>query len=311
MVFDMQEQPRRKGKYQSRSLTRDILEYGAFRILSAFLTTLPESVALGMGRRIADLYYHLDKKRRNLAFRNINMILGLSPESEDAKRIARGAFRNLIQVIIESLRMPQDLLGPAGKRVFKKLEGREKVEKALADGRGLIFITGHTGNWELMGAYTSSTVVPITAVSRPARNRFLSRLYVKQRERYRQKMVLKKGALLKIARVLREGRVAAFLVDQYPGSEEVKVDFMGVPAHTHSTPAALAVRFQVPIVAGFCYRTGTGFEYEGYFEDPIYPDPERDAQEEVLRLTKCSNEAIERFIRAHPEQWLWMHRRWR
>jgi KDO2-lipid IV(A) lauroyltransferase len=311
MALDPPERPKRKGKYEARSLTRDLLEYGAFRVMTDFLSLLPERLALGFGRRLGDLYYLVDKKRRNIAFRNIDMILGLPRESEDAKRIARGAFRNLIQVVIESLRMPEDLDGPAGDRIFKKLEGQGKVEEALARGKGLIFVTGHTGNWELMGAYTSSVVVPIHAVSRPARNRFLSRLYVKHRTRYRLKMILKKGALIKIARILREGNVAGFLVDQYPGSEEVKVDFMGVPAHTHSTPAAMAVRFKVPIVAGFCYRTGLGFEYEGYFEEPMYPDPERDPQEEVLRLTRRTNEAIERFIRAHPEQWLWMHRRWR
>jgi KDO2-lipid IV(A) lauroyltransferase len=89
------------------------------------------------------------------------------------------------------------------------------------------------------------------------------------------------------------------------------LDFMGTPAHTHTAPQALAVRFQAPLVAGFCHRVGKEFKYRGYFESPALPDPEADPESEVLRLARYANDAIARFVRQHPEQWLWMHRRWR
>ncbi len=103
----------------------------------------------------------------------------------------------------------------------------------------------------------------------------------------------------------------AFIMDQHAGKDEVKLDFLGNPAYTYTGPARLAVRFQIPIIAGCCHRKGSDFRYKVYVDDPVYPDPEKDPEEEVLRLTQHANESIGRFVMKRPEQWLWMHRRWK
>lgn len=268
---------------------------------------LPLGAALRLGRFLGGSAYHLDAKHRAVAGKNIARALGLPEEGPETRTLVRSVFRNTGQVAAEFVRLPRELENTD----LIELHGWEKVEHALSLGRGLIFITGHTGNWELMGAYVSACHGPLSCVARPFRNRYLERYIRKQREAHGQRILTKQGALLKSARVLKQGGIVAFLVDQYPGSHEPKLDFMGTPAHTHTAPQALAVRFQAPLVAGFCHRVGKGFRYRGYFEDPVLPDPGNDPEAEVLRLAQYANDAIARYVTDYPDQWLWMHRRWR
>lgn len=306
---DVSVKPRKKKKKPFKP-ARDLLEYGLFLFLRSFVTLMPPPVLRGFTRRIGDLAFLLDRKHRKTAIRNVAQVMGYPEDSEDAKSLARASFRNLVGIAVEFVKMPKTLkCGPD--EVILEVEGKEKVEAALAKGKGLIFVSGHTGNWELMGAYTSSTIAPLYIISNPFRNPYLNKYLKKRRNSYRQELVLKKGALMSIARTLKKKRTVVLLVDQHAGRNEPKLDFLGIPAHTYITPGAMAARFGAPVIAGFSYRVGSSFQYKLYFEDPIYPDQERDAQEEAIRIAEYANEKIGNFVRAHPEQWLWMHRRWR
>lgn len=296
---------------KARNLVRDIFEYLLFCAIRLKVALLPRSWALGLGRGLGSLLYLLDGRHRAIAKKNIARVMNLPEGQKDIRRISRAVFKHLGQIAVEFALMPDTFIRKDGGEKILALEGVEKVREALAHGRGLIFITGHTGNWELMGACVSECLVPISSVARPLRNRYLDAYVTRRRAHYGQTLIPKKRALIKIARILKEGGVVGFLMDQHAGRSEPKLDFLGVPAHTYSSPGALAVRFQVPVVAGFSYRIGNDFRYKGYFEDPLYPDPDKDPSEEQLRITRAGNRAIERYVKAHPEQWLWMHRRWR
>jgi KDO2-lipid IV(A) lauroyltransferase len=287
------------------------LEYGLFLGAQGLIFLLPLKVMYSLARMVGELLYLVDTKHRNTAKKNISLVYKQPLNDPKARAMARSVFKNLAKVVVEFMVMPKDFNTDFGRKVMIELEGRDKIEKVLAAGKGLIFVTGHTGNWELLGAYVSSCVVPMSCVARRFRNPYLNRAVQARRQEYRQEIIHKKGALLKISRILKRGGVVAFLLDQHAGRDELKVDFMGTPAYTHSGPGRLAVRYQVPIMAGFCYRLGSGFQYKGYMDDPIYPDPDRDPEEETLRMTRYANERIGHFIKEHPEQWMWLHRRWR
>lgn len=297
--------PKNKGDTQIQ------LEYLFFQIMRGVITALPMKWALAWGRFMGGVLYCLDGRHRIQAKKNIARAMQISEDGPEAGRIARAAYRHLGQVAVEFVLIPKVFEEEERGRSIMELEGKEKVEKALSRGKGLIFVTGHTGNWELMGSYVSRYLVPMWSVAREFRNPRLEQFIRRRREMYRQRIIPKMGALLKSSRILKEGGAVAFLMDQYAGSSEPKLDFLGIPAHTFSTPGALAVRFKAPVMAGFCYRVGNGFRYKGYFEDPIVPKDGVDPSEEVLRITESANQAISRYIRSHPTQWLWMHRRWR
>ncbi|MFH1998036.1 MAG: lysophospholipid acyltransferase family protein, partial [Planctomycetota bacterium] len=302
----------RKKKNKTFKPVRNLLEYVAFQCLRLVVACLPEPVITRFSRLLGDVVFFLDRRHRKIAKTNVSLVMNTPADSPETKALARASFRNLVRIAAEFVRMPTVVYDHGSQRqILTEIKGREKVDSALSEGKGIIFVTGHTGNWELMGAYVSSVIAPLTIVSIPFRNPLLNNYLSKRRHSYKQKLIPKKGALLHLARTLKKGEVVVLLVDQHAGRNEPKLDFLGFPAHTYITPGALAARFNVPVIAGFCYREGPGFHYKVYFEDPIYTDPAGDPQEEALRVARYANEKIGKFVRAHPEQWLWMHRRWR
>jgi KDO2-lipid IV(A) lauroyltransferase len=300
----------KKKRLKALKPLRNRLEYGLFLAVRRVVTTVPRKWSFALARGVADLLYIVDRKHTRVAKRNIAAVYRLPEDHPRTKALARESIRNMARLIMEFILLPEDLEEGEG-RVVSGVEGWEKVEKVLEKGKGFIFVTGHIGNWELLGAWVSATRIPLSSVANPFRNPYLEKLLAQRRARYRQNIIHKEGALLKIAKVLKKGGVVAFLMDQHAGKEEEKLDFLGIPAYTYTGPARLAARFQIPLVPGCCHRKGSDFRYKVYVADPIYPDPEKDVEEEVLRLTRRANEAIGDFIRHRPEQWLWMHRRWR
>ncbi len=290
---------------------RDFLAYGLFASVLKLLPILPTCWALSLGRFVGNLLYFIDLRHRDVACRNIARVFALDRDEPDTRKLARSAFRHLGQVAVEFALLPDDLGEKTYGRPLLAMDGVENARKAYELGRGLVLVTGHTGNWELLGAYISRHVAPFAPVTRTFRNPYLDAYIRRRRARFYPEIISKKGAVKKAARMLKRGGVVAFLMDQHAGSSEPKLDFLGIPAHTFLTPGALAVRFRTPVVAGFCYRVGSGFDYKGYIEAPLFPDVNGDPMEEALRITRYANEAIGRFVRAHPEQWHWMHRRWR
>lgn len=298
----------KKKRFKALKPLRNRLEYGLFLAVRKLVTTVPQKWSFALSRAVADLLYIVDRKHTRVARRNIAAVYQLPYDHPRTKALARESIRNMARLIMEFILLPEDL-EEAG--VVTDVEGWEKVDNVLENGKGFIFVAGHIGNWELLGAWVSATRIPISSVANPFRNPYLEKLLTQRRKRYRQNIIHKEGALLKIAKVLKKGGVVAFLMDQHAGKEEEKLDFLGIPAYTYTGPARLAARFNIPLVPGCCHRKGSDFRYKVYVADPIYPDPEKDMEEEVLRLTRRANEAIGDFIRHRPEQWLWMHRRWR
>jgi KDO2-lipid IV(A) lauroyltransferase len=292
---------------------RDGLEYALFHGLRFVARALPLDKGLAFGRRLGDCLYALDARHRNIAKQNLALVWKRPVEDAQVRRGARSSFRHLGQVAAEFALMPST---PAGNwdDLIEDLEGADRLQEAAAAGNGIVFVTGHTGNWELLGAGVSARIMRLHCVAQSFYNPLLESFIRRKREGFGQVLLPKKGAVRAAARVLKQGGAVVFLMDQHAGRRAPKLPFLGVPAHTYAAPASLAVRFGAPLVAGFCFRTEEGssrIRFRGYFEKPIFPDASRPVEKEVLRLTQGANDAISRFIWAHPEQWLWMHRRWR
>lgn len=283
--------------------------YLLFRSAAWLLRTFPESLSLAAARALGSAWYRLDGRHRQIARGNIARVHCWSPDGARSDALARAAFRHTVQVAAEFLLLPADLTGRGGRPVVE-FSGLDKIRPLIDDRRGLIFVTGHTGNWEILGASFSTLVAPLAVVYRELDNPFIERYIRERRESFLQAMISKKGAIFEAAHVLKRGGNLALLLDQHAGESEPVLDFLGHPAHTFSTAGVLSVRFQVPVVTGFCYRIGKGLEFEGYFDDPIVPVSGRSESDEIMRITQEVNGRIESFVTAHPEQWLWMHRRW-
>jgi len=169
---------------------------------------------------------------------------------------------------------------------------------------GAVFVTGHFGNWELFGAAFRHWGIPLAPVARPLSVPWIDRAVDRFRREHGQETIPKRDALPLALKALRRGLCVAFLADQAAGREGIPVPFFGRDAQTYVAPAALALKFKVPLYAGYSTRTGDGISYRCFSEHvPL----EGDAEAITCRL----NGILEGYVRACPEQWWWFHRRFK
>jgi KDO2-lipid IV(A) lauroyltransferase len=226
------------------------------------------------------------------------------------RRVARDSFRHLVACAVEILHLEAEEKR-RGLEGIVHLEGRDRFAAAVAGGKGVVLATSHLGNWEVMGAMCRSLGVPFTTVYRPLDNPLLDRWVRSTRGDAGQNMVPKAGALRPMLKALRSGGVVVLLVDQDARRHGVMAPFFGVPASTIPTPAEMALRTGAVLLTGGSMRTGPGFLYKAWFDDPIEVRDTGDHDADVLRITTAINANIEAAIRRAPEQWLWTHRRWK
>jgi len=178
-------------------------------------------------------------------------------------------------------------------------------------GGGLIGITGHVGNWELLVAYLAlQSPVPVHAVAKRISNPRLNRLVEEMRGRFGVRTLYRDADGKELARILLRGETIGLVPDQDSARlAGTFVEVFGRPAYTPIGPARLALATGKPLVCAFARRVGDRFAL--VVDDPIHPDRKADREAEVLRLTQAWSQRIETFVRVHPEQWMWLHDRWR
>jgi KDO2-lipid IV(A) lauroyltransferase len=193
-----------------------------------------------------------------------------------------------------------------------KMDGVDHFFQALEDGRGVIFTTGHCGTWELMSARLPIGGVPLATAARELDDPRLDKLVTALRSRFGTEVILRgPSAGKQMVRALAANRVAALLIDQdIRGIPGVFVPFFGRPAWTPSGAAMLAVRKSCPVVPGFIHRRLDG-THKIEIHPPLPIPSDGTLEDRVEEVTAAATAAVERQIRAHPEQWVWMHRRWR
>lgn len=171
-------------------------------------------------------------------------------------------------------------------------------------------MTPHLGSWELLPFVGVLADIPLVVVVRPLDNKSLERLLYGFRSGSGQIILPKANSMLFLQRALRQGKSIGMLPDQRT-IRAISVEYFGRDAMTTPVPAPLALQYQRPIVVVTCCRRSRDVRYEGFVSDPIWPDVEQSEKTEIYRLTRAMNRIMEGIIRKHPEQYLWMHNRWK
>ncbi len=234
------------------------------------------------------------------------------PELDNLQRdaIMRGCSRHFGLMLAETARLWR--AGPEHVEAVCEIEGLEHLQRALDNGRGAMFVTAHCGNWELLSARLPVAGVPLISAVRELADPRLDRLVQDTRTRFGTEIVPRGPAAgRQLARSLARNKVCGLLIDQdirdVPG---VFVPFFGRPAWTPSGAATLSIRMKCPIVPGFIHRRPDG-SHKAVFHPPLPQPTGGTLEDQVQGLTAAATAVIERQIRAFPEQWVWMHRRWR
>jgi len=291
-----------------RSLIRNGIEYLLMRAVSRLASSLPERAAYGLALLLGRLVRLVDRRHLKVARENLAAAYPEMPP-EELRRLVGRVYRHLGLIIIESLRIRKMLTQGLGK--FVSQPDLTEAREALKAGKGLIVVTAHIGNWEIAGHAASIMVTPLHSVARPLDNPLLERYVDEMRRLSGQSILGKRGAVRDMLQVLKDGGAVAILMDQDARKHGIFVDFFGRPASTWPTAAALSLRLGCPIVTGFVRRAEHGFRYELIADPVLWPQPSADREADIHALTQKLTSRIEEHIRKCPEQWFWVHRRWK
>ena len=289
---------------------RQVLEYYCARALMEALARLPLPLAVWLGRRLGGIWRHLDRRRRRTVEIQASEVLGLSPG--DARRFAKRNFGNHGATLAEFSRLTRLTRDDFSRYV--DFAGFDILCRRLLDkGRGVVFVTAHFGNWEWFNSLASSLGVSGGSIARPLDNQRLNAFVKGIRERNGLSIFDKQGAMRQALRTLRDNRVVGVLLDQDAGGRGLMSPFLGRPASTLTVPVELAMRSGAPMVAAALRRNdGPGRRFVVRFNpSPHQPDPGADPELEVDRVVHALNRDLSALILEAPEQWFWIHRRWK
>jgi len=283
------------------------LEYMIVRSLIAIVRVLPDPIVRAWGTMLGLTFYTIDGAHRRIAQRNLAAAFPSRPASE-RRAIARAAFVHFGRLLFELLKF--STLSPSAMLGRVEFDGEERARSAYAQGRGVLFVTGHFGFWELHAIVHALQIEPIGLLARALDNPQLNQLLEDIRQRTGNTVIYRRGTIRRVMRALQGGQGVAVLIDQHILSRDaIAVDFFDRPAATTSVVAALALRTGAPVVPVFALPIGGG-RIRVIYEHPVAP-PDPNAENAVRDFTQRCTDVLEMYVRRHPELWLWMHRRWR
>jgi KDO2-lipid IV(A) lauroyltransferase len=286
---------------------RDRLEFLLVRAVQLFLRPLPIAAARRLGEGLGVMFFLADRPHRRVALANLEVAFP-QRSAHEREAIARAMFRHFGRLLLELLKYAS--LPPERQLELVEWEGADRVRLALAQGKGILFCTGHFGFWEHQALAHALMFEPMAVMARALDNPRLHELLEQLRTSNGNPVLYRHGAVRKALRLLAEGKGVGILIDQHMNSPDaIYVDFFGRPAATTSTLAALAMRTGAPVIPLFAFPLPGG-RYRMIYEQPVEP-PDPDSPDALREFTQRCTDVLEMYVRRHPELWLWMHRRWR
>lgn len=282
--------------------------YYAGRCLAFIFYLLPIRISLNIGSFFGAVAFHVAARYRRIAMDNLTMVFGDKKSSEEIKRIGICVFRNLAKNAVELVNLPKINKENIGK--FVKIENADTLEGAFRNGKGVIILTAHFGSWELL-ALGLRVNYPGVTIGR--------KIYFKKYDEYLNKLrkandvhvIYRDSSPRSMLKVLKENRILGIVADQDVDSVDgVFVNFFGKPAYTPTGPVMLAKVSGAPIIPAFIIRQKDN-THKLVIEKPVELVDTGDKEKDVIANTQRWSDVVESYIEKYPEQWVWMHKRWK
>lgn len=264
---------------------------------------------LASARGVGSILYKLDARHRRRAFMNIRRSMPHLHRDEVA-RITEASMQHFLQLGVEVMFTPRLMqLDTWAERVhFNGLQ--EAMDLVLSD-RPTILVTGHYGNWEVLGYLMALLGIDLSAIARPIDNPLVNDWLLGVREAKGLRVITKWGATEEMTAIMERGGTLAFIGDQNAGDKGLFVPFFGRLASAYKSIALLAIRYDAPVICGYARRVGDDFGFNVGISDIIRPEHWKAAEDPLYYLTARYTRAIEKMVAEAPEQYLWIHRRWK
>ena len=278
---------------------------GTARFIKFLSRIIPYGPGVRAGAAIGFGAYYLLSRERKRAITHLTQVF---PDKSRSwiRRTARRCFVHLGKSLLEIM-----LISPSHLDRIIEFRGEEQLRAAVDRGKGVIFVTGHIGNWEIMG-HAVAARYNLSVVATPIEPESVNDMIVGLRADMGVRTILRgrPGASRELIKVFRENRILGILIDQDTDVESAFVDFMGRPARTPTAAASMALKFDAPVLFGYI-RRNSNKRHTIMIEGPLKLVRTGDDEKDIVTNTAMLTEKMEEAIRIEPEQWVWMHRRWR
>ena len=299
-------------RLETRRIKKKIKNWFLFRLITSiisFLNFLPRKSAISVGGVLGKFAYFLIRGARRKTLLNLSLVFGKEMNETKLRKLACQVFENVGKNVADAVRLKKTRWEDVEK--ITEIEGLEHFDQAYRSGKGVIALTGHIGNFELMAAYFSLRGYKVAVVGRELYDSRLDRLLVKNRESVGLQNIPSSAGVKPIMRALTAGKVLGVLADQ--DSSRVRgvfVNFFGRAARTPEGPVLLAYKTGSPIVPMAVVRKDKS-KYKIIVKPPVELTFSQNREKDITDVTQKCTKALESIIREYPDQWLWMHDRWK
>ncbi|MGE3181865.1 MAG: lysophospholipid acyltransferase family protein [Phycisphaerae bacterium] len=287
------------------------VQYPLMRFWTFMMNCFSLETNLATGRMIGRIWWTISPRHRKLAIQHLRDSFPTEYSDDEITDIARRSFEHFAQVYLIELAMtPRALTRSSWPRHIELTDLSDTIRELL-QGRSAIMVTPHFGNIELLGFALCRMGVPLVAVMRPLDDPRMNAFLVETRAASGLRLLDKKGMTYEAASVIERGVPLCFIADQDAGKKAYFVDFFGRKASTYKSIGLLAVQHDLPVIVGYAARIGRGLRYRIEVNRIIRPEDWVDKDNAALWITEEFSAAMEAGIRKYPEQYLWVHRRWK
>jgi KDO2-lipid IV(A) lauroyltransferase len=295
-----------------RSAAADYAVYLLVRFLVCVVGMLSWRYALGLARGLAWLAYRVDRRHRLVASDNLRHAFA-DIDTRALDRLVRASYLHLTTMLVEMVRLPR-VLHEHNHHNYVRYAGLDDLERILrlvATGRPRLVLTGHFGNWEVLSYIAGLVGFRGGIVARRLDNPYLDRFVARFRRKTGQVLLDKAADSARIIALLGQGVSLGMVGDQDAGPRGLFVPFLGRPASTFKSIALLSLEYAAPLLVVGAARVGQPMQYRVYLEDVILPEDYASHPDAPRAITERYTRALEQLVRRHPEQYFWLHRRWK
>jgi Kdo2-lipid IVA lauroyltransferase/acyltransferase len=278
------------------------------KIILFFFRILPEEFSYAFGKALGLTWFYIIRYRRNLVIDNLKKAYRNEKTNKEIYNIAKENFIHYGISFIEFLRFP--LLRKEDLKKKLVTSGDELIDRALKKKKGLIVICGHCGNWDFMSIAQALLGYNAYVITRRAKSKSVDMYWQKIREEKGVRFLQDRNSIFSILKVLKKNEPVCIVIDQHMGGKMgVRVKFFNRPASTMRAIALIAKKTGCPVLPIYSWREKRTHFFKVYPEiDLVYGS----SDEETIKLTtQAYNDSLEAFVRKHPSQWLWIHKRWK
>jgi len=305
----MTDSVQQKKKEKKHNPLVDLLGYLVLRTFVVFLYLFDVETNLNIACFLGRLLWKYYHRGRNRALDNLRA--SFSEKSEQwVWETGRRSFEHIAMLAIDTLFTPR-LVKRYNWRNYSRYKNVERTKWLMQQGQGLLMVTGHYSNFEIMGYLLGLFGFNVYSIARPLDNKFISKYLYEVRQQAGQKIIDKKGAAELMGKTASTGATLCFIADQDAGKKGIFVDFFGRKASTYKSIGLIAVTNNIPIGVGYSRRVGNHFYFEIGVNRIIFPEEWIGLDDPLEWVTAEYTKAIEKFVREDPSQYWWLHRRWK